>query len=160
STSSTPRPFPARRGPMLEAEEVRPARPIGRRVLAGVAGAAAVLLLLDVLRWMLVGPVPLVGLGHLLPGGVDLEAEASLAALCAAVAGIAAGMLRHPVGPPVAAAGLTLAVLLSNLGPFPTGDTTPATILPFLMVREGRMTFRDNGADPLPYELVKSGERI
>jgi len=154
---------------MLEAEVDRPARPIGRRLLAGVAGAAAVLLLLDVLRWMLVGPVPLVGLGHLLPAGVDLEAEAALAALSAVIAGVAAGMLRHTVGPPAAVAGLTLAVLLSNLGPFPTHDTVPATLLPFTLVRDGRLTFEGSvvdqpllsvSADTLPYELVRSGSRL
>ena len=145
---------------MLEAEVVRPARPIGRRLLAGLAGAAAILLLADVLRWMLVGPVPLLGPGHLLPGGADVEAEAALAALCAVIAGVAAGVLRRPLGPPAAVAALTFAILLSNLGPFPTGDTAPATLLPFTLVREGRLTFEGSARDPLPYELVRSGERI
>lgn len=154
---------------MLEAEVVRPARPIGRRLLAGVAGAAAILLLVDVLRWMLVGPVPLLGPGRLLPGGVDVEAEVALAAFAAVIAGIAAGLLRHPLGPPVAVAGLTLATLLSNLGPFPTHDTVPATLLPFALVREGRLTFAGNAVDQpllsvsagtLPYELVRSGDRL
>ena len=154
---------------MLEPEEVRPARPLGRRLLAGVAAGATLLIAADVLRWMCIGPVPLLGLGRLLPPGVDLEAEVALGALAFTLALVADGGLRRRFGPPVAVAGLTLAVLLSNLGPFPTGDTAPATLLPFALVRHGRATFEGTGLDqpllplskdPLPYFLVRSGDRI
>ena len=147
---------------MLEPEEVRPARPLGRRLLAGVAGGVALLIVADALRWMWIGPVPLLGLGRLLPPGVDLEAEVALGALAFTVALVADGGLRRRFGPPAAVAGLTLAALLSNLGPFPTGDTAPATVLPFALVRDRRLTFEGTGfaPEPLPYFLVKSGERI
>jgi len=154
---------------MLEPEEVRPARPLGRRLLAGVAAGVALLIVADVLRWMWIGPVPLLGLGRLLPSGVDLEAEVALGALAFTVAWVGDGGLRRRFGPPAAVAGLTLAALLSNLGPFPTGDTAPATFLPFALVREGRLSFEGTGldqplfpltAEPLPYFLVRSGERI
>src|SRR5262245_45818750 len=154
---------------MLEPEEVRPARPLGRRLLAGATGAFAALVVADVFRWMWIGPLPLLGLGRLLPPGVDLEAEVALGACAATVALVAAGVIRRRFGPAAAVAGLTLAALLSNLGPFPTGDTAPATFLPFALVREGRLTFGGTGldqpllplsADPLPYFLVRRGERI
>jgi hypothetical protein len=154
---------------MLEPEEVRPARPLGRRLLVGVAGGVALLIVADVLRWMWIGPVPLLGLGRLLPPGADLEAEVALGALAFTVALVADGGLQRRFGPPVAVASLALAALLSNLGPFPTGDTAPATLLPFALVREGRLTFEGTGldqpllpisAEPLPYFLVRSGERI
>ncbi len=139
-----------------------------RRPLAFVAGAAALLFAADVLRWMLVGPLPLL-LGRLVPERADMDAEAGLAALLGAVALVAAGGLRHRLGPPAAVAGLTLAALLANLGPFTTGDVRPASMLPFALVRDGKLTFEGTGldqplfplsADPLPYYLVRSGERI
>ena len=152
---------------MLEPGVVRDARPF-RRLLVLLAGAAALLLLGDVLRWMVAGPLPLL-LGSFLPEGADLEAEAGLAALLAVVVLVAAGGLRHRLGRPAMVAGLTLAALLANLGSFPTGDTAPATLLPFALVRDGRLTFEGTGLDqpllplsasPLPYFLVRSGERI
>ncbi|HZJ53294.1 MAG TPA: hypothetical protein VFD38_04085 [Myxococcaceae bacterium] len=152
---------------MVESVVGRHARP-SRRVVALVAGAAALLLLADVLRWMIAGPVPLL-LGKLAPAGADMEAEAGLAALLAVVALVAAGGLRHRLGRPAAVAGLTLAALLANLGPFPTGDVKPAALLPFALVRDGRLTFEGTGldqpmlplsAEPLPYFIVRSGERI
>ena len=151
---------------MLELDAERPLR---RSVLSGVAGAAALLLFADVLRWMVTGPVPLVLLGRVVPPGVDLEAEAGLAALLAVVSLWTARGLRHPLGRSAAVGGLTLAALLANLGPFPTGDVYPAAMLPFAIVRDGRLTFEGTGldqqrlplsADPLPYFLVRSGERI
>jgi hypothetical protein len=139
-----------------------------RRPLAFVAGAAALLFAADVLRWMLVGPLPLL-LGGLVPEGADMDAEAGLAALLGAVALVAAGGLRHRLGRPAIVGGLTLAALLANLGPFTTGDVRPAAMVPFALVRHGKLTFEGTGldqpffllsADPLPYYLVRSGERI
>ena len=140
-----------------------------RRILSVVAGAGALSMLAEVLRWMILGPTPLLVLGGVLPMGADLEAEAALGALLGVVALVAAGGLRRRFGPPVAVAGLSVAALLANLGPFPTGDTAPATLLPFALVREGRLTFEGTPldqpllpllAEPLPYFLVRSGERI
>ena len=154
---------------MLDTEAGLHVRPFWRVLLSLVAGAAALLLLADVLRWMLAGPLPLLLLGDLLPRGADLEAEAGLGALLAVVALVAGGGLRNRLGRPTAVAGLTLAALLANLGPFPTGDVYPATLLPFALVRHGRLTFERTGleqpllplsADPLPYFLVRSGERV
>jgi hypothetical protein len=151
---------------MLELEAERPLR---RSAVSVVAGAAALLLLADVLRWMVTGPVPLLLLGRLLPPGVDLEAEAGLSALLAVIALVAAGGLRHRLGQATAVGGLTLTVLLANLGPFPTGDVYPAAMLPFAIVRNGQLTFEGTGLDqkrlplsanPLPYFIVRSGERI
>ena len=151
---------------MLELEAERPLR---RSAFSLVAGAAALLLLADVLRWMITGPVPLLLLGRLLPPGVDLEAEAGLSALLAVIALVAAGGLRHRLGQAAAVGGLTLTVLLANLGPFPTGDVYPAAMLPFAIVRNGQLTFEGTGLDqrrlplsanPLPYFIVRSGERI
>src|SRR5262249_52949647 len=93
--SSTGRRFPARTVPMLEPEEVRPARALGWRLLAGVAWGAAALILADVLRWMWIGPVPLLLLGRFLPPGPDLEAEVALGAIAATVALVAAGGIRR-----------------------------------------------------------------
>jgi hypothetical protein len=151
---------------MLELEAERPLR---RSAVSLVVGAAALLLLADVLRWMVAGPVPLLLLGRLLPPGVDLEAEAGLSALLGVVALVAAGGLRHRLGQAAAVGGLTLTVLLANLGPFPTGDVYPAAMLPFAIVRNGQLTFEGTGLDqkrlplsanPLPYFIVRSGERI
>jgi hypothetical protein len=139
------------------------------RALSVVAGAAALLLLADVLRWMVAGPSPLLLLGGLLPAGADLEAEAGLGALLAVVALVAGGGLRQRLGRPAAVAGLTLATLLANLGPYPTSDVAPATLLPFALLRDGRLTFEGTAldqpllplsADPLPYCVVRSGGRI
>ena len=140
-----------------------------RGLLVIVAGAAALVLLVDVLRWMLVGPVELALLGSLLPPENRIEAEACLGALLGVLALVATGGLRWRLGPPVVAAGLTLAVCLADLRPIPSGDTAPATLLPFALVRDGRLTFEGTGldspllplsADPLPYFLVRRGERI
>lgn len=139
-----------------------------RRSLSLVAGVAAVLLLADVLRWMVGGPLRLL-LGRVLPPGADMEAEAGLAALLAVIALILAGGLRHRLGRPAAVAGLTLAALLATLGPFSTGDVKPAAMLPFALLREGKLTFEGTGldqpflplsAEPLPYYVVRAGERI
>src|SRR5262249_35530151 len=126
---------------MLEPEEVRPARALEWRLLAGVAWGATALILADVVRWMWIGPVPLLLLGPLLPPGADLEAEVGLGALAATGALVAVGGIRRRFGPAAVVTGLTLATLLSNLGPFPTGDTAPATFLPFALLRDGRLTF-------------------
>jgi len=140
-----------------------------RRALAFASGAAALVLLGDVLRWMLVGPVPLRLMGGLVPPESGLQAEACLGALLGVTALVAAGALRRAAGPPVVTAGLALAVLLANLHPIPSGDTAPATLLPFALLRHGRLTFEGTGldppllplqADPLPYFLVRRGERI
>ena len=140
-----------------------------RGLASAVAGAAALLVLADVLRWLIAGPAPLLLLGGLLPAGADLEAEAGLAALLGVAALAASGGLRHRLGRPAAVAGLTLAALLANLGPFPTGDVAPAALLPFALVRDGRLTFEGTALDqpmlplsanPLPYFLVRSGGRI
>ncbi len=140
-----------------------------RGLLVVLAGACGLVLLVDVLRWMLVGPLELVLLGSLLPVDNRLEAEACLGALLAVAALVAAGGLRWPAGPPAVAAGLTLAVCLADLRPIPSGDTAPATLLPFALVRDGRLTFEGSGLDspllplgrePLPYFLVRRGERI
>jgi len=136
-------------------------------VLPLAAGAVALVLFGDVLRWMAAGPLPLL-LGGFVPGGADLEAEAGLGALLAVVALVSAGGLRHPLGRHTAVAGLTLAALLANLGPFPTEDVYPAAMLPFALVRHGRITFEGTGlnprrlpvSDPLPYCIVRSGDRI
>src|SRR5262245_46661049 len=152
---------------MLDSAVDRHVRP-SRRVVALVAGATALLFAADVLRWMIVGPVPLL-LGGLGPAGADMEAEAGLVALLAVVALIAGGGLRHRFGRPAVVGGLTLAALLANLGPFTTGDVKAAAMLPFAVVRNGKLTFEGTGldqpllplsADPLPYYLVRSGERI
>jgi hypothetical protein len=136
-------------------------------VLPLAAGTVALVLLGDVLRWMAAGPLPLL-LGGFVPRGADLEAEAGLGALLAVVALVSAGGLRHPLGRHTAVAGLTLAALLANLGPFPTEDVYPAAMLPFALVRHGRLTFEGTGlnprrlpvSDPLPYCIVRSGDRI
>jgi hypothetical protein len=143
-------------------------RRLRRGVLSLVAGGAAVLLLADVLRWMLAGPLPLLLSGVTAPGA-DMEAEAGLAALLAVIALFLAGGLRHRMGRPAAVAGLTLAALLATLGPFPTGDVKPAAMLPFALLRDGQLTFEGTGldqpflplsAEPLPYYLVRAGTRI
>lgn len=150
---------------MLELELERQSR---RGVLSLAAGTVALVLLGDVLRWMVAGPLPLL-LGGFVPRGGDLEAEAGLGALLAVVALVSAGGLRHRLGRHTAVAGLTLAALLANLGPFPTDDVYPAAMLPFALVRHGRITFEGTGlnpqrlpvsADPLPYFIVHSGDRI
>lgn len=139
------------------------------RAVAVGAGVAALLLLLDVLRWMVVGPVPLPLRGGPVPPENSVEAEAFLGVLLGVAALLAAGGLRWRAGRPAVAAGLTLAACLANLRPIPTGDTAPATLLPFALIREGRLTFEGTGLaqpllplddDPLPYFLVHSGERI
>jgi hypothetical protein len=152
---------------MPEPVVVRRTRPL-RRLLALGAGAAALLMLADVPRWMVGGPLPLL-LGGVAAPGADMEAEAGLAALLAVVALVLAGGLRHRMGPPAAVAGLTLAALLATLGPFSTGDVKPAAMLPFALLRDGKLTFEGTGldqpflplsADPLPYYLVRSADRI
>ncbi len=98
-----------------------------------------------------------------------VEAEACLGALLAVAALVAAGGLQWKLGPPAVATGLTLAVCLADLRPIPSGDTAPATLLPFALVRDGRLTFEGTGLDspllplghePLPYFLVRRGARI
>jgi len=153
---------------MLELEVGRPGRTFWRGLVVLVAGAAALLFAADVLRWMIVGPLPLL-LWKLVPDGADMDAEAGLAALLGAVALVAGGGLRHRLGRPAIVGGITLAALLANLGPFTTGDVRPAAMLPFALVRNGKLTFEGTGLDqpffplssePLPYYLVRSGERI
>jgi len=132
------------------------------------AGTVALVLLGDVVRWMVVGPLPLL-VGEWMPRGADLDAEAGLGALLAVVALVSAGGLRHRLGRHIAVAGLALAALLANLGPFFTSDVSPAVMLPFALVRHGRITFEGIAlnperlpvsADPLPYFIVRSGDRI
>jgi len=77
---------------------------------------------------------------------------------------VAAGGLGTRYGPPVAIASVTVAVLLANTMPMGSGDTVPATFLPFVLLREGRLTFADPGYDRalgvqgerLPYYLVRT----
>ena len=142
--------------------------PLRRGALSLLAGAAAVLLLADVLRWMVSGPLPLL-LSGVVPPGADMEAAAGLAALLAVLALLLAGGLHRRLGRAAVVGGLTLAALLANLGPFPTADVDPAIMLPFAIVRHGSLTFEKTGldhprlplsADPLPYWIVRSGDRI
>ena len=147
----------------------QPRGSVSRRALLVATGAGALLLLGDVLRWMAVGPLPPAVLGTVLPGGAALEAEAALGAVLAVCALALAGGLRRRWGTAAAVTGLSLAALLANLGPFPTFDTAPATVLPFALLRDGQLTFEGTGldspllrlsADPLPYCLVRSGDRV
>ena len=110
--------------------------------IAKVAAPAclATVVLGDLTRWMISGPAPLRIFGVDLPVG-RFEAEAALAALLLVTVLVLAGGLRTPSGPPLTAAGLTVAVLLANTLPMGSGDTIPATFLPFTLVREGRFTF-------------------
>ena len=145
---------------------------LGRQQAARIARVAAptclaVVLLVDLTWWMMSGPAPLRILGVDLPAG-RFEAEAALAALLSVGALVLGGGLRTRGGPPLAAAGLTAAVLLANTLPMGSGDTVPATFLPFALVREGRLTFESAGLDePLgvhggspPYYLVRAGPRL
>jgi hypothetical protein len=136
-------------------------------VVAVLPASACALMLADLTAWMVLGPAPRRLLDLELPAG-RFEAEAALAALMAVVALGLAGALRTRAGPPFAAAALTLSVLLANTLPMGSGDTVPATLLPFALLRDGRLTFEDTGlAQPLgaasgslPYYLVRSGPRL
>jgi hypothetical protein len=149
-------------GPTRDGNAIRrTARRVG---LVAVLGAVTVLLIGDAVVWMVSGPAPLRFLGVELPLG-RFEAEIAIAALLAAVALVAAGGLHTRCGPPVAVATITVAVLLANTMPMGSGDTVPATFLPFVLLRDGRLTFDDPGLDgplgvhgePLPYYLVRTG---
>ncbi len=142
-------------------------QPAMRLALVAVPACAAAAILADVTGWMATGPAPIRLLGVELPAG-RFEAETSLAALLAVVALALAGGLRKRGGPPLAVAGLTLAVLLANTLPIGSGDTVPATFLPFVLLRDGRLTFEKSGLDeplgvhgePLPYYLIRAGPRL
>src|SRR5262249_23604803 len=111
----------------------RAARVSGRRVLGIALGLGTLVYLVDLLRWMVSGPLELRLLGPLLPAENRPEAEALLATLLGLGAFVAAGGLRRRWGPTLLAGGLTLAVCLANLRPTPSGDTAPATPLPFAL---------------------------
>jgi hypothetical protein len=136
-------------------------------VLIGVLATACVLLTMDLAGWMIRGPAALRLPGLELPVG-RFEAEASIAALLAAGMLALAGRLHTRWGSPLAAAALTASVLLANTLPLGSGDTVPATLLPFALLRDGRVTFEDTGLDeplgasrePLPYYLVRAGPRL
>jgi hypothetical protein len=145
---------------------------LGRQQAVRIARVAppaclAAVLLADLTWWMTAGPAPLRILGVELPVG-RFEAEAAIAALLLVAALVLAGGFRAPSGTPLAAAGLTAAVLLANTLPIGSGDTVPATFLPFAIVREGRLTFERSGLDVplgihggvLPYYLVPVGSRV
>ena len=127
----------------------------------------AALLLADLTGWMAAGPAPLRILGLELPAG-RFEAEAAIAAVVLVGALVLAGGLRTRSGPALVVAGLTAAVLLANTIPIGSGDTVPATFLPFAILREGRLTFERSGLDEplgihdevLPYYLVRVGSGV
>ena len=145
------------------------ARFSGRAVLGVAFGAAALVFLADLFRWMVVGPIELRLIGKPLPAENRPEAVALLATLLGLGALAAAGGLRRRRGPTLLAGGLALAVCLANLRPTPSGDTAPATLLPFALVRNGQLTFEGTGlaspvlpieSDPPPYFLVRHGPRV